>query len=86
VDITQSIATFGQRRAEHLAFSALAMKDPEPHQAPIDTPEAIGMAGGLSLTILGVLLKQEVLIGAGSSLTAAGLFSALVRKVRGVAR
>lgn len=53
-----------------------------PGRAPIETPEAIGLLGGLSLTILGVVLKNGVLIGVGSSLTAAGIFSAVVRKTR----
>jgi len=82
MDIIKSVATLGQRRAEALAFSALSMS--EPNGAPIDTPEVIGMAGGLSLAILGAILKQDVLIGVGSSLTGAGLFSAIVRKIRGV--
>jgi hypothetical protein len=53
-----------------------------PQDPPLGTPEALGIAGGLALVILGVVIKEGVVIGVGSSLTAAGLFSAVVRKTR----
>lgn len=57
----------------------LGVATPKAPEPILRTAEIVGMGGGLVVAIIGVLTDENIVVAIGSSLFAAGLFSAIVR-------